>query len=165
VPGDCTCNPSYLGGWAQEDNSSRPAWLNNSQDPHLQNNLSKMGWRYGSHGRVPALLVWSSEFKPSPTPFPPKKEKIIWFYSILKIDEIYFCYFFFTSLINELLTLKEFFKQVFPCWLGHFHNINHYIFLLALRFFFGFLLKFCWHIIVVQGYTVVFLHVLTTYLS
>jgi hypothetical protein len=27
------CNPSYLGGWAQEDRGSKPALANSSQDP------------------------------------------------------------------------------------------------------------------------------------
>jgi hypothetical protein len=27
-----TCNPSYLGGWDQEDHGSRPAWKNSSKD-------------------------------------------------------------------------------------------------------------------------------------
>jgi hypothetical protein len=31
---------------------------------HLQNNQSKMDWRCGSRGRVPALQVPSPEFKP-----------------------------------------------------------------------------------------------------
>jgi hypothetical protein len=35
-------NPSYLGGWDQEDCSSRPKWGNSSWDSHLQNNQSKM---------------------------------------------------------------------------------------------------------------------------
>jgi hypothetical protein len=50
-----TCNPSYLGGWDQKDHSLRQAWANSSQDPHLQNNQSKMDWRCGSSSRVPAL--------------------------------------------------------------------------------------------------------------
>jgi hypothetical protein len=53
-----TCNPSYLGGWDQEDCGSRPVWAK----PHLQNNQSKMNWRYG--GRIPALQARSPEFKP-----------------------------------------------------------------------------------------------------
>jgi hypothetical protein len=56
-------NPSYLGGWNQEDHSSRPAWANSSQDPHLQNNQSKMDWRCGSSGRAPALQERSTELK------------------------------------------------------------------------------------------------------
>jgi hypothetical protein len=30
---------------------------------HLQNNQSKMNWRYGSSSRAPALQAWSPEFK------------------------------------------------------------------------------------------------------
>jgi hypothetical protein len=37
-----TCNPKYLGGWDQEDQVLRPAQENSSEDPHLQNNESKM---------------------------------------------------------------------------------------------------------------------------
>jgi hypothetical protein len=29
------CNPTYLGGWDQEDHSLRPAHANSSRDPHL----------------------------------------------------------------------------------------------------------------------------------
>jgi hypothetical protein len=59
-----TCNPSYLGNWDWKDRGSRPAWANSSWDPpHLQNNQSKMDWRSGSSGRVPALWVRSPEFK------------------------------------------------------------------------------------------------------
>jgi hypothetical protein len=36
-----TCNPSYLGGWDQENRGLRPAQENSSQ-PHLQNDPSKM---------------------------------------------------------------------------------------------------------------------------
>jgi hypothetical protein len=39
------CNPSYLGGWDREDCSLRPA--NSSEDPHFQNNQSKISWRFG----------------------------------------------------------------------------------------------------------------------
>jgi hypothetical protein len=35
-----TCNPSYSGGWDQVDCGSRPAWADNSQDPHLKQLLS-----------------------------------------------------------------------------------------------------------------------------
>jgi hypothetical protein len=42
------CNPSYLGGWGQEDLDSRAA--NSPRDPHLQNNQ-----RCGSSGRPPAF--------------------------------------------------------------------------------------------------------------
>jgi hypothetical protein len=36
-----TCNPSYLGG-CDQDCGSKPALENSSEDPHLQNNQSKM---------------------------------------------------------------------------------------------------------------------------
>jgi hypothetical protein len=55
-------NPSYLGGWNQEDQSLRPAWANSSLDPHLQNNQSKMEWKYGSSSRA-TCFAQSSEFK------------------------------------------------------------------------------------------------------
>jgi hypothetical protein len=32
------CNPSYLGGWDQDDHSSRLAWANSSQDHISKNN-------------------------------------------------------------------------------------------------------------------------------
>jgi hypothetical protein len=49
-----TCNPSYLGGWDQEDQDLRPARAEFTR-PHLQNNQSKMDWRCDSSGSVPAL--------------------------------------------------------------------------------------------------------------
>jgi hypothetical protein len=56
-------NSSYLGDWDQEDHGSRPAQANNSLDPHLQNNQSKMDWRCGSSSSMPALQAWSPKFK------------------------------------------------------------------------------------------------------
>jgi hypothetical protein len=58
------CNPSYLGGWDWEDQDLKPAWAESSQDPHLQNNQSKMDFRTKSSGIVPTLQVESPEFKP-----------------------------------------------------------------------------------------------------
>jgi hypothetical protein len=40
------CIPSYLGGWDQKDQGSRPAQAYSLQDPHLQNNQSKMDWSH-----------------------------------------------------------------------------------------------------------------------
>jgi hypothetical protein len=58
------CNPSYFRGWDQEDRSSKAVQENSSQDPHLQNNQSKMYWKYTDQAiRVPALQVGSTEFK------------------------------------------------------------------------------------------------------
>jgi hypothetical protein len=38
------CDLCYLVSWDWEDRASRPAQANSSQDPHLQNNQSKMDW-------------------------------------------------------------------------------------------------------------------------
>jgi hypothetical protein len=58
------CSPSYLGSWDQEDRGSRPEpEMFSSHNLYLQNNQSKMAWKCGSSCRVPALQVWSSEFK------------------------------------------------------------------------------------------------------
>jgi hypothetical protein len=54
---DHTCNPRYLGGWDWENHGLMPTQANSSWDSYLQNNQSKMDWRYGSNGRVPALQV------------------------------------------------------------------------------------------------------------
>jgi hypothetical protein len=39
------CNPSYLGGWAQENPGSRSVWASSLWDSHLQNNQGKTDWR------------------------------------------------------------------------------------------------------------------------
>jgi hypothetical protein len=62
-----TCNPTYLGGRDQENQGSRPEEANSSQDPHLQNNQSKMNRRCGSSGKAPALQVQNPKFKPQYT--------------------------------------------------------------------------------------------------
>jgi hypothetical protein len=59
----CICNFSYLGGWDQVECGSWSAWAN-FDILHLHNNQSKMDWRCGSTGRVLALQVWCSHFKP-----------------------------------------------------------------------------------------------------
>jgi hypothetical protein len=38
-----------------------------SSRPHLQNNQSKMDWRYGSSGKVPALQAQSPKLSSRPT--------------------------------------------------------------------------------------------------
>jgi hypothetical protein len=43
-----------MGGRVQEDDSSRPAKENNSQDLILKISNTKKGWWDGSSGRVPA---------------------------------------------------------------------------------------------------------------
>jgi hypothetical protein len=58
-----TCNPSYLGGWDQEDGNLSSAWAISLWDLSPKNR-SKMDWRCGSSGRQPALQVQSLEFKP-----------------------------------------------------------------------------------------------------
>jgi hypothetical protein len=62
-----TCNPSYLGGWDWEDCSSRPAQANSLRDPHLQNNQTKMDWRYGSSSKYPLCKCEVLSSNPSPT--------------------------------------------------------------------------------------------------
>jgi hypothetical protein len=64
-----TYNPSYLGGWDQGVWGSKPAWANNSRD--LISKITRV--KCGSSSRVPALQVWSPEFKPQSVP--PKKQK------------------------------------------------------------------------------------------
>jgi hypothetical protein len=61
---DHTYNPSYLKGWNWKDCGSKSVWANSSWDRHLQNNQSKIDWRFNSSSRTPALQVWSLEFKP-----------------------------------------------------------------------------------------------------
>jgi hypothetical protein len=39
-----TCNPSYLGGRAQEDHSSKPAQADSFQDPISKISNTKQGW-------------------------------------------------------------------------------------------------------------------------
>jgi hypothetical protein len=68
-----TCNPSYLGGWDQEDHGLNPAEENSSLNPISKNHQSKIEWRCGSRNKAPALQEWGPEFKPVP---PKKKEEI-----------------------------------------------------------------------------------------
>jgi hypothetical protein len=49
------CNPDYLGDWDQEEYVSIPPQTSSLWELHFQNNQTKMDWRYGSRGRVPAL--------------------------------------------------------------------------------------------------------------
>jgi hypothetical protein len=58
------CNPGYLGGRKWEDTDLRLAQANSLWDPHLQNNQSKMDWKYSSSGTVPALQGQSLKIKP-----------------------------------------------------------------------------------------------------
>jgi hypothetical protein len=76
VPMAQTCNPSYLGGRDWEAHSSRPA-QGNSSWPYLQNNQTKMDWKYGSSSRAPALQVQSLEFKSSSTKKKKKRKRIL----------------------------------------------------------------------------------------
>jgi hypothetical protein len=50
-----TCNPSYLGGWDQEDWGLRQAWINGFWDYLNQN---RMDWRCGLLCRHEALMPW-----------------------------------------------------------------------------------------------------------
>jgi hypothetical protein len=61
-----TYDPSYLGGWDQEDDGSRPTQTNWRWRPHLQNNHNKMDWKCGSSQIEPTLQVWSLEANSSP---------------------------------------------------------------------------------------------------
>jgi hypothetical protein len=58
------CNPSFLGGWDQEDCCLRPTCENSLWDPHPQNHQSKMDWWCGSCSKVTGLQALSPEFKP-----------------------------------------------------------------------------------------------------
>jgi hypothetical protein len=42
-----TCNSGYLEGRDQEDGSFEPNLGKKFRSPHLQNNQSKMDWKYG----------------------------------------------------------------------------------------------------------------------
>jgi hypothetical protein len=48
----CACHPNYIEGWDQEDHG--PSWIGQKARPYLKNNQSKMGWKHGSSGRLPA---------------------------------------------------------------------------------------------------------------
>jgi hypothetical protein len=54
-----TYNSAHVGGWDQEDIGLKPAQGKYFTGFHFQNNYSKMDWRCGSIGRVPALQVTS----------------------------------------------------------------------------------------------------------
>jgi hypothetical protein len=57
------CNPSYLGGLDGEDQGLRPVEQIVWDIPSPKITRAKMDWRNGSSSRVPALQVWSPEFK------------------------------------------------------------------------------------------------------
>jgi hypothetical protein len=71
-----SCNPSYLGGWDQEDWDLRPAQANSSQDPIATITRAKMNWRCGSSSNAPALQARSTGFKPQS--YHQKKKKVLW---------------------------------------------------------------------------------------
>jgi hypothetical protein len=56
-------NPSYLGGWDQEDCVLRPAWVNSSWD--LISKITRVKWTGGVAPVTEHLLLqaWSPEFK------------------------------------------------------------------------------------------------------
>jgi hypothetical protein len=70
-------NPDYLGGGDWEDQSSRPAWVNSSQD--FISKINKMDWRCGWSSRVSALQAQSPRVQTPVTPWPPKKLTEKWF--------------------------------------------------------------------------------------
>jgi hypothetical protein len=49
------CNPSYLGGWGQEDKGSRPAQANGLRDPTSKTVRVKMDWRCDVQGVDPKI--------------------------------------------------------------------------------------------------------------
>jgi hypothetical protein len=51
------------GGWDREDHSLLLACAISSREPHLQNNQTKMDWRYDSGNRAPALQTQNPEFQ------------------------------------------------------------------------------------------------------
>jgi hypothetical protein len=51
-------NPSYLGGWDQEDYGSRPAQVNSSQDPIFK--ITRVKWTAGMAQAVECLLCMKS---------------------------------------------------------------------------------------------------------
>jgi hypothetical protein len=66
TPAAHACNPSYLGGWDQEDCGSRPAWANSSQDPISK--ITRAKWTEG----VAQVIQWEAQ---SSSPSPTKKKK------------------------------------------------------------------------------------------
>jgi hypothetical protein len=57
-------NPTFLRGWDREHWGLKLAPANSLWDPHLQNNHSKMDWRFSSSGRSSALQAQNHKFKP-----------------------------------------------------------------------------------------------------
>jgi hypothetical protein len=83
-------NPSYLGGWDQEDWSSRPTQQIVFKTHHLKNNQTKMDWRCGLSSRVPGLQVPVPDFKPQSHQKKKKKigtmsQVITWEFSLLRV--------------------------------------------------------------------------------
>jgi hypothetical protein len=80
------CNPSFLGGWDQEDCSSKPAWANSSQDPISK--ISRVKWTKGEAQVVECLLSKRKALSSSPNPTKKFVEKRL--VSVLKVDRFFF---------------------------------------------------------------------------
>jgi hypothetical protein len=64
VPGAHTYHPRYSGSRDQENQVSKSARVNSSQDPILKIPNTKKGWCSGSSDRGSAWQAWDPEFKP-----------------------------------------------------------------------------------------------------
>jgi hypothetical protein len=67
MPAVHACNPSYVGGWDQEDHGSGPVWANSLWDPIFK--ITRAKWT-GGLAQVLECLPWVQ----IPVP-PPKKKK------------------------------------------------------------------------------------------
>jgi hypothetical protein len=60
--------------------------------PHLQNNQSKMDWRFGSSSRVPTLQVWSPEFKWQSHQNKKSRTSPRGIWHVQNLNSLYFCH-------------------------------------------------------------------------
>jgi hypothetical protein len=67
------CNPNYLGGWDQEDNGSRPALANSSQEPISK--ITRAKWTGGLTQTVECLLGKHKALNLNPSSNPQKNNR------------------------------------------------------------------------------------------
>jgi hypothetical protein len=115
------CNPSYLGGWAQEDSSSRPTMANSSWDPISK--ITRVKWTEGMPQAVECLLCEHQALSSnhSNTQKNSKKNKNC----IKNIESVSIQYFF---LELNSMNIWIFWKHWLPPVLNEFMSQSYFVF-------------------------------------